>query len=43
MLVYRLKTHHLKRLVDMVQKKRLHLESHDDVPDDVRWQLYAED
>ncbi|KAH8430237.1 uncharacterized protein LDX57_007906 [Aspergillus melleus] len=38
---YKLRTHHLKRLVDLV-KKGLDLDTHDDVPDEIREQLYAE-
>lgn len=38
---YKLRTHHLKRLVDLV-KKGLELETHNDVPDEIREQLYAE-
>ncbi|EED11616.1 conserved hypothetical protein [Talaromyces stipitatus ATCC 10500] len=40
---YRLNTHHLTHLVDMVKKKRLFLETHDDVPEMIREQLYAEE
>ncbi|KAJ8118503.1 hypothetical protein OPT61_g520 [Boeremia exigua] len=38
---YRLQTHHLKALVELVQHGYV-LSSHDDVPEDVRSQLYAE-
>lgn len=38
---YKLRTHHLKRLVDLV-RKGLVLETHDDVPDEIREQLHAE-
>lgn len=38
---YRLNTHHLTHLVDMIKKNRLFLETHDDVPDTIREQLYA--
>ncbi len=40
---YKLKTHHLRHLVGLVKKKKLNIESHDDVPDEVRQQLYAEE
>ncbi|GKZ33294.1 hypothetical protein AbraIFM66950_003136 [Aspergillus brasiliensis] len=40
---YKLKTHHLRRLVGLVKKKKLNIESHDDVPDEIRQQLYAEE
>jgi len=40
---YKLKTHHLKRLVDMVKKNHLDLETHHDAPDEIRQQLYAEE
>lgn len=39
---YKLRTHHLKALVDLVQQGHT-LKSHDDVPEDVREQLYAEE
>lgn len=39
---HRLKTHHLKALVKYVEKGGV-LETHDDVPDSVREQLYAEE
>jgi hypothetical protein len=39
---YKLRTHHLKALVEMVQQGHT-LKSHDDVPEDVREQLYAEE
>ncbi|EHA21825.1 hypothetical protein ASPNIDRAFT_56474 [Aspergillus niger ATCC 1015] len=39
---YRLRTHHLKSLVKYVEQGGI-LETHDDVPDNVREQLYAED
>lgn len=40
---YKLNTHHLRHLVDMVKRKFLKLESHDDVPQEFREQLYAEE
>jgi hypothetical protein len=40
---YKLRTHHLKRLVDMVKKNHLDLETHDDVPDEFRQLLYVEE
>ena len=39
---YKLRTHHLRALVRLVEQGR-RLETHDDVPDDVREQLYAEE
>jgi hypothetical protein len=39
---YKLRTHHLKRLVDLVKKGLLELETHGDIPDEIREQLYAE-
>jgi hypothetical protein len=39
---YKLNTHQLESLVRHVQK-RLPLETHDDVPDNIRQQLYAEE
>jgi hypothetical protein len=39
---YKLRTHHLKALVELVQQGHS-LKSHDDVPEDVREQLYAEE
>jgi hypothetical protein len=39
---YKLRTHHLKALVELVQQGHT-LKSHDDVPEDVREQLYAEE
>ncbi|KAF6796396.1 hypothetical protein CSOJ01_13214 [Colletotrichum sojae] len=39
---YRLKTHHLKTLVEHVEHGGL-LQSHDDVPDSLRHQLYTEE
>jgi hypothetical protein len=39
---YRLRTHHLKTLIELVQNGYV-LNSHDDVPEDVRGQLYAEE
>jgi hypothetical protein len=39
---YKLRTHHLKALVDLVQQGHA-LKSHDDVPVDIRDQLYAEE
>jgi hypothetical protein len=39
---YKLRAHHLRRLVQYAVDGH-QLESHDDVPDDVRQQLYAED
>ncbi|KAJ5111804.1 hypothetical protein NUU61_001434 [Penicillium alfredii] len=39
---YRLKTHHLKDLVKYVEQGGV-LETHDDIPDSLREQLYAED
>jgi hypothetical protein len=40
---YRLNTHHLTQLVDMVKKKNLCLQTHEDVPNEIRRQLYAEE
>lgn len=40
---YRLNTHHLTHLVDLVKKQRLRLETHEDIPDLIREQLYAEE
>lgn len=40
---YKLKTHHLRHLVGLVKKKKLKIECHNDVPDEVRQQLYAEE
>ncbi|OAG04885.1 uncharacterized protein CC84DRAFT_1187813 [Paraphaeosphaeria sporulosa] len=39
---YRLRTHHLKTLIGLVQQGYV-LDSHDAVPDEVRSQLYAEE
>ena len=39
---YRLRTHHLKTIVKYVEKGGV-LDTHDDVPDDVRKQLYDEE
>lgn len=39
---YKLRTHHLKALIESVQEG-LALNTHDDVPQDIRDQLYAED
>lgn len=39
---YRLRTHHLKALIEFVQQGNA-LRTHDDVPDDIREQLYAEE
>jgi hypothetical protein len=39
---YKLRTHHLKALVGLVQQGHA-LKSHDDVPEDIREQLYAEE
>lgn len=39
---YRLKTHHLKALIKYVEQGGV-LETHDDIPDSLRVQLYAED
>lgn len=39
---YRLRTHHLKTLIELVQQGFV-LSSHDDMPEDVRSQLYAEE
>lgn len=39
---YKLRTHHLKTLIELVQQGHV-LNSHDDVPEDVRDQLYAEE
>ncbi|KAL1598076.1 hypothetical protein SLS59_007086 [Nothophoma quercina] len=39
---YRLRTHHLKALIELVQQGHV-LNSHDDVPEVVRGQLYAEE
>jgi hypothetical protein len=39
---YKLRTHHLKALVELVQQGHA-LKSHNDVPEDVREQLYAEE
>lgn len=40
---YKIRTHHLKRLVEMVKKNHLDLEPHDDVPNEIRQRLYAEE
>lgn len=40
---YKLKMYHLRRLVGLVKKKKLNIESYDDVPDEIRQQLYAEE
>lgn len=40
---YFLKTHYLKRLVDLVKKGNLDLETHGDVPDEIQQQLRAEE
>jgi hypothetical protein len=39
---YKLRTHHLKALVELVQQGYT-LKKHDDVPEDIREQLYAEE
>lgn len=39
---YRLKTYHLKRLINMMQKNRLHLKTHNDIPYNIWQQLYTE-
>lgn len=39
---YYLKMHHLKCLVELVKKKKLDLEAQDNIPDEIRTQLYAE-
>jgi hypothetical protein len=39
---YKLRTHHLKALVGLVQQGHA-LKSHNDVPEDIREQLYAEE
>ncbi|BAE62811.1 unnamed protein product [Aspergillus oryzae RIB40] len=39
---YKLRTHHLRRLVKYVEGGGI-LDTHDDIPDDVREQLYAEE
>ncbi|KAJ4330650.1 hypothetical protein N0V95_010019 [Ascochyta clinopodiicola] len=39
---YKLRTHHLKALVELVQQGQA-LKSHDDVPEGIREQLYAEE
>tara|TARA_R110002003_G_scaffold3054_1_gene24790 strand:- start:2337 stop:3023 length:687 start_codon:yes stop_codon:yes gene_type:complete len=39
---HKLRTHHLKALVELVQQGHT-LKSHDDVPEDIRDQLYAEE
>ncbi|KAF2844062.1 hypothetical protein T440DRAFT_410910 [Plenodomus tracheiphilus IPT5] len=39
---YKLRTHHLKALVGLAQQGHI-LKTHDDVPDDIREQLYAEE
>lgn len=39
---YKLKTHHLKNLIEYVEQGG-RLASHDDIPDDLRRQLYAEE
>jgi hypothetical protein len=39
---YKLRTHHLKALVDLVQHGHV-LKSHNDVPEEIREQLYAEE
>ncbi|GFN21441.1 uncharacterized protein AtWU_11250 [Aspergillus tubingensis] len=40
---YRLRTHHLRKLVRYVEQEGGVIESHDDVPDNIRGQLYAEE
>jgi hypothetical protein len=40
---YNLKTHHLIDLVKYVRDEHGTLETHDDVPDQIREQLYAEE
>lgn len=40
---YFLKTHHLKRLVNLVKKNKLVLENQDDIPEEIQTQLYAEE
>jgi hypothetical protein len=39
---YKLRTHHLKALIDFVEQGNI-LQSHDDVPEDIREQLLAEE
>jgi hypothetical protein len=39
---YKLQTHHLKALIQLVEEGHV-LSTHNDVPDDIREQLYAED
>lgn len=40
---YRLRTHYLRKLVRYVEQKGGVIECHDDVPDNIREQLYAEE
>ncbi|KAE8159231.1 hypothetical protein BDV40DRAFT_273702 [Aspergillus tamarii] len=40
---YKLRTHHLRKLVRYVEKEGGVIETHDDVPDTIREQLYAEE
>jgi hypothetical protein len=40
---YKLRTHHLRKLVRFVEKEGGIIETHDDVPESVREQLYAEE
>jgi hypothetical protein len=40
---YKLRTHHLRKLVRFVEKEGGIIETHDDVPESIREQLYAEE
>jgi hypothetical protein len=40
---YKLRTHHLRKLVKYVEKEGGNIETHDDIPDNIREQLYAEE
>ncbi|CAG7980453.1 unnamed protein product [Penicillium salamii] len=40
---YFLKTHHLKRLVNLAKKNKLELVNQDDIPEEIQTQLYAEE
>ncbi|KAF7136924.1 hypothetical protein CNMCM5793_006586 [Aspergillus hiratsukae] len=40
---YKLRTHHLRKLVRYVEKEGGIIETHDDIPDSIRGQLYAEE
>jgi hypothetical protein len=40
---YKVRTHHLRKLVRFVKKEGGIIETHDDVPESIREQLYAEE